>query len=164
MVDCLKGRDAQIDAKLKSYAHVISTHPVSRTTYQIRSPQVTNLPNNFNYVFYRPPVKAEFPQFDSDDPVSFIERCVEYFAIRPLTDSKILTSLTSVLKGMAKDWWLAEKRHETTHGEQLKQEFLHAFLTDDYEADATKRLLERKQRSGESILDFAYHYRALCLR
>lgn len=37
--------------------------------------------------------------------------------------------------------------------EQFKQEFLNAFLTDDYEAEATKRLLERKQGSGESIRD-----------
>jgi len=38
---------------------------------------------------------------------------------------------------------LAEKRHVITW-EQLKQGFLHAFLTDYYEAEATKRLLERK--------------------
>ncbi len=47
---------------------------------------------------------------------------------------------------------------------QFKQDLLYSFLTDDYEAEAAKRLLERKQGSRESIRDFAYHYRALCLR
>lgn len=67
------------------------------------------------------------------------------FAIRPLRDSEILASLTSVLKGMAKDWWLAERRHLPTW-EQFKQEFLNAFLTDDYEAEATKRLFRKETR------------------
>ncbi len=31
--------------------------------------------------------------------------------MRPLSDSEILTSLTAVLKGTAKDWWRAEKRN-----------------------------------------------------
>lgn len=150
MVDCLKRRDAQIDATLKSYAHVLSTPvspPLSTPVYHARHYQIPNLPDNVNDVFYHPPVKAEFPQFDSDDPVSFVEHCEEYFEIRPLTDSEILASLTSVLKGMAKDWWLAERRHVLAW-DQFKCKFLHAFHTDDYEAEATKRLLER---------NFAYH-------
>lgn len=139
--------------------------PLFTPAYPARSHQIPILPYSVN-VAYRPPVKVEFPQFDSvdnNDPVSFVERCEEYFAIKPLTDSEILASLTSVLKGTAKDWWLAEKRHVLTW-KQIKQDFLHAFLTDDYEAEAAKRLLERKQGSRESIRDFAYHYRALCLR
>jgi len=138
-------------------------HPLTRSDYHGRPLQISTLPDNFNDVFYRPPVKPEFPQFDSDDPFSFVERCEEYFAIRPLSDSEILASLTSVLKGTAKDWWLAEKRHVITW-EQFKQEFLHDFLRDDYEAEATKHLLERKQGSVESICDFSYHYQVLCLR
>lgn len=59
---------------------------------------------------FHPPVKLEFPSFsnsEGEDPVTFIERCEEYVAIRPLNDCEILASLTSVLKGTAKDWWLA---------------------------------------------------------
>lgn len=93
----------------------------------------------------------------------FVERCEEYFALRSLTDSEILASLTSVLKGTANDWWLTERIHIFTW-DQFKQDFLHAFLTDDCEAEAAKRLLERKQGPKESICDFAYHYCALCLR
>lgn len=50
-------------------------------------------------------VKIEFQNFNSsenDDPVTFIERCEEYLAIRPLSDYEILASLTSVLKNTAK--------------------------------------------------------------
>lgn len=96
-----------------SYAHVMSTPvspPLSAPAYHARPNQITSLPDNVNYVFYRPPVKAKFLQFDSDDPISFVECCEEYFAIRPLTDSEILASLTSVLKGTSKAWWLAERR------------------------------------------------------
>lgn len=63
VVDCLKRRDAQIDAKLKSYARVISTPaspPLSPPAYHARPHQNPNLPDNVNDVFYRPPVKAEF--------------------------------------------------------------------------------------------------------
>lgn len=84
--------------------------PLFTPAYPARSHQIPILPYSVN-VAYRPPVKVEFPQFDSvdnNDPVSFVERCEEYFAIKPLTDSEILASLTSVLKGTAKDWWLAE--------------------------------------------------------
>lgn len=178
MVDCLKRRDEQIYTKLKSYAHVMST-PVSlplltpalpRDSNRSRTEQLHhrthNLPDTTSTAPYLPPVTVEFPQFGADednDPISFVERCEEYFALRPLTDSEILASLTSVLKGTAKDWWLAERRHIFTW-DQFKQHFLHAFLTDDYEAESAKRLLERKQGLKEPIRDFAYHYRALCLR
>ncbi len=118
-----------------------------------------NLPDTATTAPYRPPVRVEFPQFGSDednDPITFVECCEEYFALRPLTDSEILASLTSVSQGTAKDWWLAERRHIFTWG-QFKLDFLHAFLTDDYEAEAAKRLLERMQGPKESIRDFAYH-------
>lgn len=67
------------------------------------------------------------------------------------------------MKGAANDWWLAERRFIFTWS-QFKKTFLQAFLNDDYEAEAAKRLLERKQGPKESIRDFGYHYQALCLR
>ncbi len=84
-------------------------------------------------------------------------------AIRPLNDCEILASLTSVLKGTAKDWWLAEKKNVQTW-QRFKEIFLRSFLSEDYEEEAARRLFERKQGTKESIRDFAYHYRALCLR
>lgn len=50
--------------------------------------------------------RVEFPHFGSEaenDPVYYVERCEEYLAIRPLSDSEILAALTSVLKGTVKE-------------------------------------------------------------
>lgn len=41
---------------------------------------------------------------------------------------------------------------------------MHAFLSEDYDDVAARKLLERRQGARESIRDFAFHYRALCLR
>lgn len=178
MVDCLKRRDQQINNKLRSWVPVTSTPvatpaPEQYTTISRQGVRKTHASQHLSVntetvpaPTYLPPVKVEFPHFGSEadtDPVSFIERCEEYLAIRPLNDSEILASLTSVLKGTAKDWWLAEKRTVLTW-QQFKAIFLRSFLNDDYEAEAERRLLERKQGAKESIRDFAFHYRALCLR
>lgn len=100
---------------------------------------------------------------DQSDPVAFIEQCEEYLAIRPLSDYEMLASLTSVLKDTAKDWWLAEKRNVHTW-QQFKDVFLCSFLSEDYKDETARRLIERKQGAQESLRDFAFHYRALCLR
>ncbi|XP_047663303.1 uncharacterized protein LOC125140072 [Tachysurus fulvidraco] len=113
-----------------------------------------------------PPVKLEFPSFsngEEEDPVIFLERCEEYFALCPLCDYEILASLTSVLKGTAKDWWLAEKKNVKSW-QQFKEVFLQSFLSEDYEEEVARKLMERKQGAKENIRDFAYHYRVLCLR
>ncbi len=47
---------------------------------------------------------------------------------------------------------------------QFKKAFLLSFLSEDYEEVAARKLLERKQGQKESIRDFAFQYRALCLR
>lgn len=130
--------------------------------------QSSHLPtqNNQTTVQYNPPVKLDFPSFSStqeDDPVVFIEHCEEYFAVRPLSDGEILTSLSAVLKGTAKDWWMAERRN-VHNWRQFKESFLHSFLSEDYEDVAARKLLEKRQGTKESIRDFAFHYRALCLR
>lgn len=178
MVDCLKRRDTQIDNKLKSLIPLRST-PIRPTHSSILPPSVSQV-NNQTYQVPPshtqmsisgipsavPPVKIEFPNFNSsedDDPVAFIERCEEYLAIRPLSDYEILASLTSVLKNTTKDWWVAEKRNVQTW-EQFKKVFLRSFLNEDYEDETARRLLERKQGAQEGIRDFAFHYRALCLK
>ncbi len=59
----------------------------------------------------------DFPSFANaveDDPVLFVERCEEYFAIRPLSDEEVIAALTAVLRGTAKDWWIAERKNVTS--------------------------------------------------
>ncbi len=115
---------------------------------------------------YNPPVKLDFPTFSNtqeDDPVVFIERCEEYFDVRPLSHGEILASLSAVLKDTAKDWWMAERRN-VHNWRQFKGSFLHSFLSEDYEDVAAGKLVERKQGAKESIRYFVFHYRAFCLR
>lgn len=86
--------------------------PPSNMIYNLPSSHVHNQTNQ-SAIQFNPPVKLDFPSFSNtleDDPVSFIERCEEYLDVRPLSDDDILASLSAVLKGTAKDWWMAEGR------------------------------------------------------
>lgn len=74
-----------------------------------------------------------------------------------------MASLTAVLKSTAKDWWMAE-RGNVHDWKQFKELFLQSFLSEDYEEVAIRKLMERRQGARESFRDFAFHYRALCLR
>ncbi len=125
VVDCLKRIDRQLEQRFKSLVPPASTplapDPNSTVTFLpskqrnvTYSEQSSHLPTQSNQstVQYNPPVKLDFPNFSStqeDDPILFIERCEEYFAVRPLTDGEVLASLSAVLRGTAKDWWMAER-------------------------------------------------------
>lgn len=132
-------------------------------TYDVPQHQITWSGNSSSA--YNPPVKLDFPCFgdeQDEDPIVFIEHCEEYFAVCPLNDSMQLAALTSVLKRTAKDWWQAEKIN--VHGwRQFKELFLCSTFSEDYDMTARK-LLERKQGVRESIRDFAFPCRVLCLR
>lgn len=176
VVDCLKRRDRRIDQRFQSLLPSASTPDPKSTlsffqskqrnvTYSMQSSHLTSQGNQTT-MQYNPPVKLDFPSFSStqeDDPVVFIEHCEEYFAVRPLSEGEILASLSAVLKGTPKDWWMAERRN-VQNWRQFKESFLHSFLSEDYDDVAARKLLERRQGARESIRDFAFHYRALCLR
>ncbi|XP_057205890.1 uncharacterized protein LOC130564036 [Triplophysa rosa] len=179
MLGCLKRRDQQLEQKLQEFKLFSSTPkiskidplvsdsatPPSNMTYNRPTSHIHNQTNQ-SAIPYNPPVKLDFPSFSNnleDDPVSFIERCEEYLTVRPLTDDEILASLSAVLKGTAKDWWMAERR-SVTKWKQFKERFLHSFLSKDYREVVARKLMERKQGAKESFRDFAFQYRALCLR
>lgn len=121
VIDCLKRRDVQLENKLKAMVPLTSTPVSSRSsavmsktqdqTYDVPQHLVT-FPGNSSSA-YNPPVKLDFPCFgdgQDEDPIVFIERCEEYFAVCPLSDCEIVAALTSVLKGTAKDWWQAREK------------------------------------------------------
>ncbi len=172
MVDCLKRRDKQIYRKLQASNPTISTphQPINRTViHRFDKDWHSSTPptaDSISVIPYHPPVKLEFPKFSNhseEDPLAFIEQCEEYFAVRPLTDEEIIASLTAVLGHTAKAWWSAEKK--IIHNwQQFKESFLQAFLSEDYEDVAVRKLMERRQGVTESFRDFTFHYRALCLR
>ncbi|XP_058625178.1 uncharacterized protein LOC131536335 [Onychostoma macrolepis] len=138
----------------------VSHSPIHNATSCV---SIQNIPPTIQY---NPPVKMDFPIFTNafeDDPVLFVERCEEYFAVRPLSDEEVIAALTAVLRGTAKDWWMAERKNVASW-KQFKEKFLLSFLSEDYQDVAARKLAERKQGPKESLRDFAYHYRALCLR
>lgn len=70
----------------------------------------------------------EFPSFANaveNDPVVFVERCEEYFAVRPLSDEEVVAALT------AKDWWTTERKNVMSW-KQFKEKFFISFLSEDY--------------------------------
>ncbi len=80
-----------------------------------------------------------------------------------LSDEEVIAAVTAVLRGTAKDWWIAERKN-VTNWKQFKDKILLSFLSEDYQDVAARKLAERKQGPKESMRDFAYHYCALCLR
>ncbi len=97
MVDCLKRRDAQIDHKLKTRVPLESTPIHSNKNFSIPVADSTGMnqtyhvprsqlpcPESRSMMSLHPPVKVDFLNFsnsEEEDPVNFIERCEEYFAI-----------------------------------------------------------------------------------
>ena len=182
MVRCLKRRDAQLEDKMNARLPVSTSTPMSmeHTPAKSHSKQSSPIPFGSKSITddsqrsaihpaYRlkPPVKVEFPCFGDKggdlDPISYLEKCEEFLSVRPLADPEILAVLNSVLRGTAKDWWKAE-RSKVQSWKQFKDVFLKSFLSEDYEAEAEMRIRERKQEPQESIRDFAFQLRALCLR
>ncbi|RXN25058.1 Retrovirus-related Pol poly from transposon [Labeo rohita] len=163
---------------MRAFQPTVST-PVSKelprksVNYQTPVRQVTNSHQSqstalsqFSVTQYNPPVKLEFPTFDNSDPedaVTFIERVEEYLDLRPLTNEELLASLSVVLKGTGKDWWRA-KRANITDWRTFKQKFLFSFLNEDSQEVIAQKLASRKQGPNESVRDFAFNYRAICLR
>ncbi|XP_050957969.1 activity-regulated cytoskeleton-associated protein-like, partial [Labeo rohita] len=178
VIDCLKRRDKQIEERMRAFQPTVST-PVSdelprkSVNYQTPVRQVTNSHQSqstalsqLSVTQYNPPVKLEFPTFDNSDPedaVTFIERVEEYLDLRPLTSEELLASLSVVLKGTGNDWWRAE-RANITDWRTFKQKFLFSFLNEDGQEVIAQKLASRKQGPNESVRDFAFNYRAICLR
>ncbi|XP_039506983.1 uncharacterized protein LOC120462416 [Pimephales promelas] len=176
IVDCLKRRDKQLDQQFKAIKPIMST-PVysstatshkSQTPSQIASvsqdatKQVTYLSSSSPL----PTVKLELPtfsNFDSEDPIDFIDRFEEYKELRPLHHEELLAALSVSLKGTAKSWWRAEKQN-ITGWTAFKEKFLFSFLNEDHQEVAAQKLANYRQRVNESVRDFAFNYRAMSLK
>ncbi|XP_051980590.1 uncharacterized protein LOC127641718 [Xyrauchen texanus] len=104
----------------------------------------------------RPPIRLEFPSFgdscETSDVLHFVEQVENYLAIRPLPSVELVGTLSTVLKGPAQSWWKAEK-NKINDWQSFKNAFMSAFLPEDYLTEVEDKLR-----------DFAYDYRALCLK
>ncbi|KAI2647714.1 Activity-regulated cytoskeleton-associated protein [Labeo rohita] len=141
-----------------------SPHP---TTSESPAIPVTGPPPLTLPVIKSDHLKLTFPTFgrssDDADPLLYLTRCQDFFALHPLTDADILATFRSVLYGTARDWWEVARSSITTWDE-FESAFLSAFLSEDYEDELAERVRTRTQGDRECIRDFAFTYRALCKR
>ncbi len=91
IVDCLKRRELEQRFQLlspnSSTPRVPKVNvPVNAFHSPIHNTTIcASIQNNPLTIQYNPPVKMDFPSFANaveDDPVLFVERCEEYFAVR----------------------------------------------------------------------------------
>ncbi|RXN04493.1 Transposon Ty3-G Gag-Pol poly [Labeo rohita] len=115
----------------------------------------------------RPPIRLEFPTFgdscETAEVLNFIEQCENFLEIRPLPSLELIGTLSTVLRGPAQSWWKAEKA-KVTDWQSFKKAFMSAFLSDDYLSEVEEKLRTLVQQPRQCLRDFAYDYRALCLK
>ncbi|XP_047670887.1 uncharacterized protein LOC125141425 [Tachysurus fulvidraco] len=147
----------------------------TNTTYSIATPTARQPSSeltppaaaNISSFCARPPIRLEFPTFgdacETADVLNFIEQCENYLDIRPLPSVELIGTLSTVLRGSALSWWKAEKT-KVTDWQSFKEAFMAAFLPDDYLTEVEDKLRSLVQQPRQRLRDFAYDYRALCLK
>lgn len=114
-----------------------------------------------------PLIRLDFPSFgdscETADVLNFIEQCQSFLEIRPLPSAELIGTLSMVLRGPAQSWWKAEKA-KVIDWESFKKAFMAAFLSDDYLSEVEEKLRTMVQQPKQRLMDFAYDYRALCLK
>lgn len=110
------------------------------------------------------PIKMIFPSFggvhDENDPLVYLERCKDFLALRPMSNSEILATMRSVLHASARDWWVTV-RFKVGTWESFQQAFLAVFLPEVYQDVLEDQVRNRLQGANESVRDFTFSFQAL---
>ena len=174
VVVCLERRDKQWEDKLKKSTKQqrFSWSPAGFSTPAVVTAPPHTLGGDgtitpLHTVTPKPPIRMEFPRFgesrSSAEVTEFIEQCENFFTLRPLSGKELMGTLSSVLKGPARSWWMAA-RGKIANWDEFKAAFLEAFLPSDYPSEIEEQLRVSVQAPTQCLRDFAYDHRALCLK
>ncbi|KAL7841255.1 hypothetical protein SRHO_G00249460 [Serrasalmus rhombeus] len=165
VVECLQRRDEQWK---KDMTRLRSSTPLPKASFfPVTSAVEGPCSVNSASLYSKPPIHLEFPTFgetrDAAGVLDFMEKCENFLSLRLLTDNELMATLSAVLTGPARSWWMAEKI-KIHNWAGFKKAFLAAFLPTDYMTEVEEQLKALVQEPDQCIRDFAYDYRALSLK
>lgn len=86
-----------------------------------------------------------------------------FLSLRPLSNGELMASLTAVLTGLTRSWWMAKKAR-VKNWKDFRAAFLNTFLPTDYMTEVQEKVMSLVQAPDRCLRDFVYDYKALCLK